>query len=479
MNLSILIKDMNIDIERFRDTDITHITYDSRDVVQGSLFIALKGSRSDGNEFISDAIKSGAAAVLTESGNNCDAENTVISADIAKDMALISQRFYGINSNDFNMFGITGTNGKTTTSYVLKSILDNYGQTGLIGTIRHMIGNEIIKAENTTPDALITARLMKQMKDAGIKNIIMEVSSHGLKLNRVWGLAFDSVIFTNLTQDHLDFHITMDDYLQSKLKLFDMLKQGAHSIVNADDEHHMQFSSRSGSSHTVGLRNRNADWLIDIQSLSINGSRFTLSNCKNGESYELNIDIIGDYNIYNTAFAFLSAYYNGIEGNIISEQINTGKISIPGRFEKFTSDNGITAIVDYAHTPDALERVLKTARRLTHGNLITVFGCGGDRDRDKRPIMGKIASHYSNSLIITSDNPRTEKPSTIIEDIIRGISERNYSVEINRKQAIKRALRSAKQGDTVVIAGKGHETYQLINNNVYHFDDREEVRKYL
>lgn len=479
MRLSQLIDNLHLETVNFRDIEISHITYDSRRVAKGSLFIALKGSRADGNNYIADAVKKGASAVLTESGVTCNADNILISSCIAEDMAVISQRFFSVSSDEFNIFGITGTNGKTTSSYILKSILDNYGSTGLIGTIRHMIGNDVIEAENTTPDSLVIAQLMQKMKNAGIKNIVMEVSSHGLKLNRVWGLKFDSAVFTNLTQDHLDFHITMDDYMQSKLKLFSMLKNSGHTVINADDRNYRHFIRENNDNHTVGLRNRDAQWLIDIKSLSIEGSRFVLCNSKENESYNLSVNIIGDYNIYNTAFAFIAAYYAGYPASDIAEHINAGSISVPGRFEKFTSEKNITAIVDYAHTPDALERVLKTAKRLTRGNLITVFGCGGDRDRDKRPIMGKIASHYSNSVIITSDNPRTENPTAIIEDIVKGISEKNYTIEINRKKAIKRALQSAKRDDTVVVAGKGHETYQLINNNVYHFDDREEVRKYL
>ncbi|MDY6787934.1 MAG: UDP-N-acetylmuramoyl-L-alanyl-D-glutamate--2,6-diaminopimelate ligase, partial [candidate division WOR-3 bacterium] len=404
----------------------------------------------------------------------------VISSNIRRDTAIITRRFYNKPDEKMCITGITGTNGKTTTSYLLKHIFSREAETGLIGTIRHMIGPRIIEAVNTTPDPPVIYNLMNEMVKAGCKYCVMEVSSHGLKLDRVYGLNFDSVIFTNLTRDHLDFHKTMEDYKQSKLKLFNMMKNTGFAVVNADDSHAVDFigSASENPVYTFGLRKRDVLWTIDIKRISMGGSRFILSNNTEGLSFEIDIRIIGDYNIYNAAAAFITAYYTGIDPQtIISSLADAGNIE--GRFEKFRDRRGFYVIVDYAHTPDALERVLKTVKRLTHGKVIAVFGCGGDRDKSKRPIMGKIATHYSDMTIITSDNPRTENPINIIQDIESGIKEKNYFIEPNRKKAIKRALEHAKPEDTVIVAGKGHETYQIIGSRTIHFDDREEIRRYL
>ena len=479
--LNELIKGLNIESRNCADISILHITTNSKKVKPGSMFIAIKGSNVDGNEFIKKAIKNGAVCILTNDNNINKTIPSLISNDLSKDIPIIAKRFFDFNEDDFRIIGITGTNGKTTISYILKMILEKSGKTGLIGTIRHMIGKKVIKAINTTPDSVTLYSLLNEMKMDKVKNIVMEVSSHGLALNRIFGIRFDSTIFSNFTQDHIDFHKTMDNYKKSKLKLFSMLKSDGNAIINADDKNYNDFLSASPIKrrYTLGLKNKNADWLIHIKNLSLNGSSFDLENTIENKKYELKINIVGDYNIYNVALAFISAYYMGIDGSNITKIINKSFITIPGRFERFKSKKGFTIIVDYAHTPDALERVIKTAKRLTRGKVITVFGCGGDRDSEKRPIMGKIASHYSDTLIITSDNPRTENPKVIIEDIIKGISENNYTIEINRKRAIKRAVNAVKKDDTIIIAGKGHEDYQVIGTKKYHFDDREEARKYL
>ncbi len=479
--LNKLIKGLNVENRNCADINISHITTNSNLVKPGSMFIAIKGSNFDGNEFIENAIKNGAVCILTNNKNLNKNISSLISNDLNKDISIIAKRFFDFREDDFRIIGITGTNGKTTISYILKMILEKSGKTGLIGTIRHMIGKRIIKAVNTTPDSVTLYSLLNEMKANKIKNIIMEVSSHGLALNRAFGIHFDSTIFSNFTQDHIDFHKTMDNYKKAKLKLFSMLKSDGNAIINADDKNYNDFLNASPENrrYTLGVKNKNADWLIHIKNLSLNGSAFDMENTKENKKYELKINIVGDYNIYNVALAFIYAYYMGIDGNHITEIINKSIITIPGRFEKFNAKKGFTIVVDYAHTPDALERVIKTTKRLTKGRVITVFGCGGDRDNGKRPIMGKIASHYSDIVIITSDNPRTENPKIIIDDIIKGISENNYTIEINRKKAIQKAVKAAKKNDTIIIAGKGHEDYQIIGRKTHHFDDREEARKYL
>ncbi|MFO8061748.1 MAG: UDP-N-acetylmuramoyl-L-alanyl-D-glutamate--2,6-diaminopimelate ligase [bacterium] len=480
MRLSELIKDLSITKINFSDTEIESIAFDSRNARDNTLFIARKGMNSDGNDFIENAVKKGAAAVMTENNKTEAPIPVLISSNIRRDTAIIARRFYNKPDEHIHITGITGTNGKTTTSYLLKHILSQEAETGLIGTIRHMIGRRIIEAVNTTPDPPLIYNLLSEMVKAGCRYCVMEVSSHGLKLDRVYGLDFDSVIFTNLTQDHLDFHKTMEDYKQSKLKLFSMIKNTGFAVVNADDSHAADFidSVSDNPVYTFGLRNRDARWTIDIRRISMAGSKFTLSDREKNLSFEIDIKIIGDYNIYNASAAFITAYYTGIEPDIIIRGLADAG-NIEGRFEKFRDRRGFYAVVDYAHTPDALERVLKTVKRLTHGRVITVFGCGGDRDKSKRPIMGKIATHYSDMTIITSDNPRTENPLNIIQDIESGIKEKNYFIEPNRKKAIKRAIEHAKPEDTVIVAGKGHETYQIIGSRTVHFDDREEIRRYL
>ncbi len=455
---------------------ISHITMNSADVIKGTIFFAVKGSVVDGNNFIKDAVKKGASLIVSEQASDTSIP-LLISDNLNRDMAVMAGNFYRHPWKDMTMTGITGTNGKTTTSYILRSIFSTNGKTGLIGTINHYIGNEEIPAQNTTPDTLLINSLLRKMADKKVKHCIMEVSSHGLKLGRVQGIEFDHVLFTNLTQDHLDFHKNMTDYREAKLILMGMLKKGGFGIINNDDRHSAHFAEACSNSHTVGIRKRDSQWTIDIKGISMEGSDYVL-NLGNKKEFCIHTPLVGDHNIYNSAMAFITAYYAEYPVEDIIKGIENIK-NVPGRFEKFSAPGGFYAVADYAHTPDALERVIKTAKRLTRGRVITVFGCGGDRDKKKRPIMGKIAAHYSDYAVITSDNPRTEDPQAIIDDIIEGINQDNYIIEINRKNAIIKALRMAKREDTVIIAGKGHEDYQIIGRKKHHFDDREIIRSVL
>ncbi|MDD3803366.1 MAG: UDP-N-acetylmuramoyl-L-alanyl-D-glutamate--2,6-diaminopimelate ligase [bacterium] len=481
MRLAKIINGLDLEIKNFKDVEVSGISLDSRDIKKATLFVAVKGKNLDGNKFIGKAVKKGASAILTSEKNSTDFGVPVIFTDsINRTVSLMAKNFYSNPLSEIKVIGVTGTNGKTTTTYLLRSIYGSSERTGVIGTIRNIINNEIIHTENTTPDPVRLFNLFAKMRDSGVKKIFMEVSSHGLKLDRVFSIEFDAAVFTNLTQDHMDFHMTMADYRESKEKLFKMLKKDGFSVINADDRSFKHFVEASSPRDVVtfGVRNRDADWVIDIKSLTLDGSMFTITERKSKKSFDVSIPLVGDHNIYNSACGFITAYRMKRRPAEIIEGLKNA-CQVDGRFEKFYDARGFYAVVDYAHTPDALERLLRTAKRLTKNRVITLFGCGGDRDREKRPIMGKIATHLSDYVIITSDNPRSENPELIIKDILGGVKEKNWVVEINRSRAIKKGFMMAKSGDTLIIAGKGHEDYQIIGNKKYHFDDREEVGKNL
>ncbi len=481
MELKELINNLQMDIVNFKNLQITDLTDDSREVKKGSLFIALKGNRVDGKNFIDEAIKKGAVAVLTE--ENLKLKNNLpilISHDPKNDILEIGKRFYDDPFKKVKIIGVTGTNGKTTTTFLIKNILDIDYKTGLIGTIKTIIDDKEFQSINTTPNTILLLKIFKEMVDKNVNFAIMEVSSHGLKLKRINGMDFDSVVFTNLTHDHLDFHKTMEDYRDSKLALFSLVKEDGSSIINLDDEYAKFFVEKSNTRniYTFGIRNKDSRFNVKIEKISLKGSSFTILDRQEKNEYHIETKLIGEQNIYNITAAFLVCLSLKINvENIIRGIKNTHPIK--GRFEIYHDKRGFNVIVDYAHTPDSLERLIKTIKRLTTGKIITVFGCGGDRDKAKRPLMGKIASHLSKNLIITSDNPRTEDPLEIIKEIVKGISERNYIVEINRSNAIKKAFSIAKENDSIIIAGKGHEDYQIIGNKKYHFDDAEMVKNLL
>ncbi|MGE3063200.1 MAG: UDP-N-acetylmuramoyl-L-alanyl-D-glutamate--2,6-diaminopimelate ligase [bacterium] len=481
MKLAKIINNLDVKVLNFSDVEISDLIADSRKTNKNSLFIAVKGKNFNGNEFIGKAIKRGASAILTSEKPLKDYGVPVIVTDtLNQTCALAARNFFSDPLSSMKVVGVTGTNGKTTTTYLLRSIFSKFEKTAVIGTIRNIIINDKIHTENTTPDPIDLYRLFARMRDKGVTSLFMEVSSHGLKLERVFSIDFDAAIFTNLTQDHLDFHHTMADYRESKEKLFKMLKKNGFSVINADDKNAGYFVEASSGKDVVtfGIRNRDADWVIEIKSLSLEGSTFTICEKKTSKSFEISVPLVGDHNIYNSACAFLTAYKMKIKTSVIIDGLKETE-QVDGRFEKFYDSRGFYAVVDYAHSPDALERLLRTAKRLTKNRVITIFGCGGDRDREKRPIMGKIATHLSDFAIITSDNPRTENPENIIKEILAGIKEKNWVVEINRARAIKKGFMMAQEGDTLIIAGKGHEDYQIIGTKKYHFDDREEARKNL
>ncbi|OPX88376.1 MAG: UDP-N-acetylmuramoyl-L-alanyl-D-glutamate--2,6-diaminopimelate ligase [Pelotomaculum sp. PtaB.Bin104] len=463
--------------------EIQGIAYDSRQVQPGFLFVAVKGLKSDGHVYVQQALEQGAAAVLLQRKVTvppCTAWALV--PDTRHALAMLAARFFGNPSTYLKMIGVTGTNGKTTTTNLIDAVLTAAGQkTGLIGTICNKIGEQIMPVKHTTPESADLQQILADMVSAGVETCVMEVSSHALALNRVDGCEFDLAIFTNLTQDHLDFHRDMENYLQAKLKLFHSLtepglkKNAKYGVINADDPAAGRFSLAAGGTvYTFGVKNTADVQAVDIK---VNNRGTSLTVIGKWGHCPLNLQLTGLFNVYNVLGAFTAAAALGVPVGIIKDALEQIQ-GVPGRFERLDAGQDFTVIVDYAHTPDGLENVLKTARQIAGGRLILVFGCGGDRDRSKRPIMGSIAAKYSDLQIVTSDNPRLEDPVQILKDIEAGIppaGKETYTIEQDRRRAIQLAVEMANAGDVVVIAGKGHEDYQIIGKNTYPFDDRQEA----
>lgn len=475
MKLIELLKGLQYTTSRGKiDLEINKIEYDSREIEKGDVFICIEGINADGHNFAKIAVQKGAAAVVcqkrVEGLENC----TVINVeDSRKALALISANFYGNPADKLKLIGITGTNGKTTSTYMIKSILEEEGyKVGLIGTIANYIGDRKIPAHRTTPESLELHKLFKEMLEEGVQYCVMEVSSHSLSLSRVYGLKFSEGIFLNLTRDHLDFHKTFENYYEAKLLLF---KNSNTSIINIDDEYGRRISKDTTGKHITYTIEDKGDVYASNISMHSRGIDFNI-NYKEF-SIPINLKIPGKYNVYNALCSAAAC----INESISTEAIKRGleQVLVPGRCEIVSKnyDLGFEVIVDYAHTPDGLENILKTAREFTKGRLITVFGCGGDRDRTKRPIMGEIGSKFSDMVIITSDNPRTENPESIIDEIKTGIQKDNYVLIENRKEAIKKAIEIAQKGDVIVIAGKGHEDYQILKDKVIPFDEREIIKE--
>lgn len=463
------------------------IAYDSRRIKEGFLFLAIEGFKNDGHHFIEQAIANGATALVVQKPVAVPAGMAWIRVpDTRQALALLSARFYDFPSRKLKLIGVTGTNGKTTTTHLLAAVYRAAGKkVGLIGTIANRIGDSILPVEHTTPESLELQQLLAEMASLAVKTVVMEVSSHALALKRVAGCRFNTGVFTNLSQDHLDFHQNMDDYLRTKAILFQMLGQedegnAGFAVVNGDDPGADRIITASrGEIITYGL-NEKAKVRASGVEVCVRGVSFQVRTPW-GES-RVRLKLTGLFNVYNALAALAAGGADGLPLEAMVDALEAVP-GVRGRFEAIDRGQNFTVIVDYAHTPDGLENVLKTAGQLTAGRLITVFGCGGDRDRSKRPLMGEIAARYSDIPVITSDNPRTEYPLKIIADIEEGMRRirepATYTVIPDRRQAIARALHLAEPGDVVVIAGKGHENYQLIGTQKFPFDDREEVIKVL
>ncbi len=464
------------------ETAISTITYDSRQAGQGTAFVALRGSTSDGHQFISKAIEAGASLIIAEQAPPDLCKTPWVHVKQSRvALAQLAAALHDFPAKSLSLLGVTGTNGKTTTAFLMHHLM-NAGQKrcGLIGTVTFDIGGKELPATHTTPESLETQRLFAQMRDQGCKACALEVSSHALDQERVFGLPFASGVFTNLTQDHLDYHGTMDAYFQAKARFFDMIASQAKGtmVINLDDAWGRKLIQKHESTGRVlkfgfGV---GADYRAVNPRYDLTGSTFELE--VKGRSFLVRIPLIGDFNIYNALGALAACHSAGLN---LRETIANLKHApqVPGRLERVTSDNQrFQVFVDYAHTPDALVNVLKTMKALKPRRIITVFGCGGDRDRTKRPKMAAAAESGSNICIVTSDNPRSEKPEAIIADTLRGFARpKNHATIVDRKEAIKIALENARDGDIVLVAGKGHETYQEIQGIKHEFDDRRVVRQ--
>jgi len=472
------------------DVEIVSVQYDSRKIQRGDCFVALKGTASDGHGFVQDAIGRGAKAVVIQDESVLPDPLSmhmgvikIIVPDTRKALAAMSANQYDHPSRKLKLAGVTGTNGKTTTTHLIKSILEAAGEkVGLIGTIEYKIGNKTIPATHTTPESLELNALFSAMVQEGCTSVSMEVSSHALDQSRVMGLDFDVAVFSNLTQDHLDYHKTMDEYFKAKKILFDALSPSDIAIVNVDDVWGEKLFSLISHVKKISysLSTPSTVWAKEVR-LGIGGTALAVND--EGDEFELTTPLLGKFNAYNVLAAYCAGKALGVSREKILRGIENVK-NVRGRFERISSPAGWTAIVDYAHTPDALENCLKTIHDILpkefQGKIITVFGAGGDRDKTKRPLMGKIAGDLSDLAIVTSDNPRTENPGHIIDDVMRGITHHASVLrEPDRRAAIERAVKAAGRGDVILIAGKGHEDYQIIGKEKKHFSDREVVEKLL
>jgi UDP-N-acetylmuramoyl-L-alanyl-D-glutamate--2,6-diaminopimelate ligase len=459
------------------EVGIRGIAYDSRQVRPGFLFVAIRGLVSDGHRFVHDAVSRGAAALLLEQTVAVpEGVAWAVVPDTRVALAIVSSRFYGEPARGLSLIGVTGTNGKTTTTHLIAALMRvRHSKVGLVGTIYNAIGDEILPVTHTTPESLDLQRLLRRMADAGVRDVVLEVSSHGLRLARVEGLRFDAAVFTNLTQDHLDFHADMDDYFASKAMLFERLDKDGVAVINGDNPYGQRLIQMvPGRSITYGIRETADARAVDIR-ISPTGVQFTVESPWG--VFPLSLPLAGLFNVYNALAAVCVALEKGLTPQVVADVLARVP-GVPGRFERIDRGQDYTVIVDYAHTPDGLENVLRAARQVAPGRVIAVFGCGGDRDRKKRPLMGAISARHADYTVLTSDNPRSEEPLSIIADIERGyrrVRPDGYVVVPDRREAIRHACAAARPGDIVVIAGKGHENYQLVGNQRLEFDDRREV----
>lgn len=459
------------------ELEISQICYDSRKVTPGSLFVAISGFASDGNRFIPMAMEKGAAAVVTAAKLAQDVPYVMVSSDRLA-LALLSCNFYGHPAKDMTMIGITGTNGKTSSTLLLKQVLETClgAKVGLVGTMANMVGQEVIPTERTTPESLELQELFARMRDAGCSHVVMEVSSHAMTLERVGGIHFDVAAFTNLTEDHLDFHKTMDAYCDAKAEL---MRRCDRAVINMDDAYSGRILAAATCPVLCTSETAQGDlWAKDVQ-LHAEGVDFTAVEGEN--QAQISLPIPGRFTVYNALTVLGIARQLGVSLEDCAQALKTVQ-GVKGRIEVVpTPGMPYSVLIDYAHTPDGLENVLRSVKDFCKGRVIAVFGCGGDRDPIKRPIMGRIGVELSDFAVITSDNPRTEDPMSIIADILEGVKKESgeYIVIEDRRKAIRYAMDIGKKDDIIVLAGKGHETYQDIGGHKYHLDEREEVAAHL
>ncbi|WP_298438651.1 UDP-N-acetylmuramoyl-L-alanyl-D-glutamate--2,6-diaminopimelate ligase [Geobacter sp.] len=476
--------------------EIEGLCYDSRQVGSGGLFFALRGVAIDGHDFIGAARERGAVAVVLEDPKRAPAGMTWLQVDDARlAMSRAAAAFYGNPTDGIPVVGITGTNGKTTTTYLMEAIMGRAGMpAAVLGTVSYRFGSRVIPAPHTTPESVDLQRIIREFADLGARGVVMEVSSHALEQHRVDGCRFDVGVFSNLTRDHLDYHLDMESYFASKARLFtellaaDAVKPRRAAVINIDDPYGVRLAASAVAPViSYGLSAAAAVRAVDV-GFTVDGIAGTLVTPEGTQPFRS--QLLGRFNLYN----ILAAVAAGVALDIPLADIVAalgGSVSVPGRLERVENDRKVTVLVDYAHTGDALENVLATVSEFARGRIITVFGCGGDRDRGKRPVMGEIAGRYSDLTIVTSDNPRTEEPGAIIAEVLAGLrgagvrefapeelgtaGEKGFTSLVSRRDAIRLAIRAARPGDIVLLAGKGHEDYQIIGTVKHHFDDREEA----
>jgi len=484
MKLKKLIKDIEPDkIKGKLNLNIDKIVYDSREAGPNSLFICIEGLKTDGHQYINDAYQKGAKAVVVEKKLGKYEKNlTYIQVeDSRKAMAYLAAVFYNYPQKELEIIGITGTNGKTTTTYLIKSIIDNAGyKTGLIGTINVIIDDNKFSAERTTPESLDIFRYLSEMKKQGVKYVVMEVSSHALDLKRVEGIEFTVAVFTNLSQDHLDYHHSLQEYIKAKSELFKKIKSNKFAVVNIDDSYSDQILEViTEKVITYGIKNDAADLKAKNIKINLQKLEFDITGIKIGT---IKLNITGKFNVLNTLAAIGATKATGFNNQIIKQGLEKFE-GVPGRFELIKKGQDFAVVVDYAHTPAGMENVLADVKEFVKGNIISIFGCGGDRDQGKRPLMGKIGVKLSDYCILTSDNPRSEDPDDILNQIEAGIKEAEidtpYEIIPDREKAINKGIKKACKNDMVIIFGKGHESTQVFKDKTIHFDDREVARKAL
>jgi len=483
----------DIDIVNFKgnfDLNISGVSFDSKKVRKGFLFVALTGENTDGHSYIDSAVKNGAKVLIVEKLPEINSQEVSVVQvnDSRAALAGVSANFFGHPTKELTLVGITGTNGKTTITYLLESIWQHQNKkSGIIGTIDYRYADIIKQSSMTTPESLDLMGMFREMRESGVETVAMEVSSHAIDKQRVAQCHFDSAVFTNLTQDHLDYHDSMENYFEVKKRLFtefleESEKEEKYSIINIDDPFGVRLvEDVSGNIVTYSITNPNASVYAQSSTITAYGIEANVVTPK-GE-LQIKSTLFGEHNLSNILAAVATACSLGTSNEVIEKGI-ANIDSVPGRLEGIPNENGFNVLVDYAHTPDALKNVLLASRPLTKGRLILVFGCGGDRDNAKRPLMGKIGKELSDVLIVTSDNPRTEDPEIILDHIEEGVyqageEEKPYHRIANRAQAIKQAIRSAQKNDTILIAGKGHEDYQIIGTTKHPFDDRKIAREAL
>ena len=462
--------------------EINKIVDNTNDVMENDIFFCIKGFNFDGHDFIESVLFRGASViVVNEDSINKIPENlecvVIAVSDTRKALSIASINFYSKSYKKFKLIGITGTNGKTTTTFILKKIFENAGfRVGVIGTISTFINGKKVKSNHTTPGALNLNAIFFEMYDNKVDYCFMEVSSHALELDRVYGVDFDYGVFTNLTQDHLDFHKNFSDYFNAKFKLF---KNSNIKIINNDDEYGKKIIENINSNViTYGFKDLKSDFIADNIDFKNDKVVFRVRN-KFGKKYDFEYSLVGEFNVYNALPAIIIALNEGVSINIIVESLKN--IFVLGRLENVSRKCNLDyqIFIDYAHTPDGVANCLTTLRKISKGRIICVIGCGGDRDREKRPLIGEIATNLSDYVYITSDNPRSEDPKQIVDDIVSGIKKSNYEVVISRFDAIKKSIKNGKTNDIILIAGKGHEDYQILKEGIIHFDEREVIDKIL